>query len=105
MVKSLNRQSVIDIALHQYGTAEACFDLALENGISITDELAPGTDLKISNIAYTDIAIVNYYKSNGIVPATDYQEIVVPPQTADALVIGEGNILIIGDHALILSSN
>lgn len=61
-------QCLIDIALQTTGSAEAAFDLAAANGISITDKLAPGIQLK--RIDVVDAAVVAYYKANNITPAS-----------------------------------
>jgi hypothetical protein len=35
-------QSLVDVALQEYGSVEALFDLADANGVAITDVLTPG---------------------------------------------------------------
>lgn len=61
------RQNPFDVALIVAGNAEAVFDIAMHNGISITDDLPVGTELY-----YTDVisSVVSHYKVNGVVPAT-----------------------------------
>lgn len=63
-----DNQSIIDLAIQHCGSAEAAFDLAALNGISITDELAAGQTLQLPDVANKDIA--KYYFDRGIVPAT-----------------------------------
>ena len=40
-----NRQNLIDVALEHCGTFEAAMQMALLNGISLTDDLEPGVSL------------------------------------------------------------
>jgi hypothetical protein len=68
-VKVLNGQSLFDIAIQAAGSIEAVFDIALANGISITDELQPGTVLVIPAVLNRRIA--DYYRVNDIHPATE----------------------------------
>jgi hypothetical protein len=67
-VKVLNGQSLFDLAIQVAGSVEAVFDIALANGISITDELRPGTVLTIPAVVGRQVA--DYYAANGICPAT-----------------------------------
>ena len=64
-----NRQSLLDIALQETGTIEAAFDIAVANGLSITDYV-PGQMLVIPDTAKVDDKILAYYKDNEISPAT-----------------------------------
>lgn len=68
-VKVLNRQSLLDIALQETGTIEAAFEIAVANGISITDYV-PGVTLSIPDSSPMNEPILSYYKSNNINPAT-----------------------------------
>ena len=66
-----NNQSLFDIALQTLGCTEAAFDIALINGISITDELLTGQILQIPSMSgYTQRRNAEYYTINGIMPAT-----------------------------------
>ncbi len=68
----LNGQSLFDIALQEYGSIEAVFQLADDNGITnITDSLIPGTELIIDENMIIDKNVVNYYKNNAIYPANE----------------------------------
>jgi hypothetical protein len=67
-VRVLNGQSLFDIAVQAAGSVEAVFDIALANGIGITDELQPGTVLVIPAVLNKQVA--DYYAANGIKPAT-----------------------------------
>mgnify|MGYP001264975549 FL=1 len=68
-IKVQNGQSIFDIALQHCGDVAAAFDIAVLNDILLTDALAAGQSLAIPAVVNTDV--VNYYKSRGIVPATD----------------------------------
>lgn len=65
----LDGQSMFDIAMQFSGAAEAVSTIALENNISITDELGAGQELKLSGTPLNK-NIAEYYKNNKIEPAT-----------------------------------
>jgi hypothetical protein len=67
-IKVLNNQSLFDIALQAAGSIESVFDIAATNGIEITAELPTGMVLTIPKVV--NRRIVEYYRVNGIVPAT-----------------------------------
>jgi hypothetical protein len=67
-VKVKQGQSLLDIAIQHCGTAESVYDLAIANGLSITDELVPGQLLNLP--AVTDKKTVSYFDTNEIKPAT-----------------------------------
>ena len=61
-------QTLFDIAIQELGSTEAAFDLAMTNGLSLTDDLIPVQELELSEIVDSNIS--NYYKNKGINPAT-----------------------------------
>ena len=61
-------QSLLDISVQMSGGIESAFDLALANGLSITDDLAPGQSLTL--VAAVDSDVVNYYLTRSLTPAT-----------------------------------
>jgi len=65
-------QSLFDIALQHYGNAEAVIDLVRDNGLQgITQQLQAGQLLLINTASERyNKAIVNYYRANGCLPAT-----------------------------------
>ncbi|MCO5229613.1 MAG: hypothetical protein M9958_00515 [Chitinophagales bacterium] len=75
-VTILNRQSLLDIALQETGIIEAAFDIAIANGLSVTD-YAPGAILMIPNNIVVNEQILKYYKSNKIQPATFMGELII----------------------------
>lgn len=64
-----DRQTLLDIALQTSGSMEAVVDLALANGLSITDELSDGRVLE--TVEVIDAEVVERYEINGIFPATE----------------------------------
>lgn len=64
----LDGQSLIDVAIQCCGSAEAAYDIALLNNISITEDLTAGLELTIP--AAVNSSVVSYYTQKGIKPAT-----------------------------------
>lgn len=62
------RQSLFDVALLLYGRLESVFDIALLNGLAVTDNPEPGNELSYPNIPKNLIS--SSYGVNGVVPAT-----------------------------------
>ena len=65
-----NNQSLFDIALITSGSADAAYDIAMENNISITDKLTSGQKLTFSGIPVNK-TVVDFYTINNIKPATE----------------------------------
>lgn len=53
------------------GSAEAAYGLAMLNGLSVTDSIAPGTVVEIPGIV--NKAFAEFYKTKGLRPATDVE--------------------------------
>ena len=68
LITTLDGQSLFDIAVQEFGSIEAAFALATLNGLSVTDELTPGTLLQKTGII--NKKIVSYYSDKNIKPAT-----------------------------------
>lgn len=68
-VKIYNNQNLLDIAIQTTGGLDALFEIAMNNGISVSQQLVPGTELKIKQPA-TNAVVLNYYERNKILPAT-----------------------------------
>ncbi len=83
-VTALNNQSLFDIAIQEYGTIEAVFDLAMANGLSVTDTLTAGQVLNVPEVdpAVVQPEIVDYYRRHGIRPATGETEVADTPVPA-----------------------
>ena len=65
----LSQQSLFDIAIQAMGNAEAAFELAIVNDISVTDELTTGSLLKVPT-GNENANVTMYYYSRGLKPAT-----------------------------------
>ena len=65
----LEGQSLLDIAIQCCGSAEAAYDIAVLNGLSIADDLVAGRELSIP--AAVNSSVVSYYTQKGIRPATN----------------------------------
>ena len=70
----LSNQSLLDIAIQHTGSVENSFEFAVQNGISVSDELVSGNDLFIPGDIAFDNDILNYYTSKKIRPATAFTE-------------------------------
>ncbi len=62
-------QTLADIAIQEYGSLEAVFTLARENGVSPTAELSGGTELERPDATF-DREMELYCRNNGVSPAT-----------------------------------
>jgi hypothetical protein len=64
----LDRQSSFDIAVQALGSAEAAFETAILNDLSVTDDLEMGQELLLPASSNREIA--NYYNNRRLKPAT-----------------------------------
>jgi hypothetical protein len=64
----LHNQSVFDVTLHHTGSFAKVLELAMLNGLSITDELLPGVVIAIP--AVDDQSMIDFYTRMNVVPAT-----------------------------------
>ncbi|MEN4762655.1 MULTISPECIES: hypothetical protein [unclassified Chryseobacterium] len=69
-IKVLNRQSILDIAIQYTGDVQKCFDIAIANGMSVSDFLTSGVTLTIPDEMEKNNDVINYYASKKIKPAT-----------------------------------
>lgn len=72
-IRVLHNQSLLDIADMHTGTVLSAFAISVANGISLTDELEPGSELIIPDDVLTDADIQGYYKAKQVRPATAIQ--------------------------------
>lgn len=70
IVTAVNGQSLFDLAIQLYGSVKYVFELAMANGLSITQELEPGQLLEVPELETENNGIKDYYAANGIKPAT-----------------------------------
>ena len=69
MITVTSRQGLFDIALQHCGNAETAYDLAFDNGVSLTDDIAVGATF--SNVpAAMNKDTVARYAAESIKPAT-----------------------------------
>ncbi len=61
-------QSFLDVAIQKSGSILAAFDLAVKNGLSVTDDLQPGQELELVDVNNSDLA--EYWWRKKTVPAT-----------------------------------
>lgn len=64
----LEDQSLLDMTIQMGGSLESVFDLALQNNMSITNQIETGLSISLESIS--DNRIVNYYNTNKLTPAT-----------------------------------
>ena len=62
-------QTLLDIAVQEYGTIEAVFMLAKANDMSITDSLQAGQQIEIPEKVYNS-ELADYCRRNSVCPAT-----------------------------------
>ena len=65
-MKALQGQTVIDMAIQACGSLEAAYDLAVANGVSITDTVS-GNMTSVDVVKQT---IADYYSNKGLHPSS-----------------------------------
>ncbi|MBQ3690289.1 MAG: hypothetical protein II937_10600 [Bacteroidales bacterium] len=68
-----DKQSVLDIAILTTGSAERAMDIALQNGLSLSEDVQPGTVLQTPETVQNR-QTVQYFNVNTIAPATALNE-------------------------------
>lgn len=63
-------QSLLDIAVEHCGDVEKAYDIAEMNSIELTEELQPGTSLKVPNVEVDRKATTEMFTAKGLKPAT-----------------------------------
>lgn len=72
----LHNQSLLDISIRLFGTAIGVLPLAIENNISMTDDLEVGKVLKVpAGGEFEQKLIAEYFQSRNINPATAVDKI------------------------------
>ena len=70
-----DRQTLFDIALQAYGRAELAYDIALANGLSLSEPLRAGQQVQLpAPTRAVDTEVLNAYALQGIRPATGITE-------------------------------
>lgn len=62
-------QTLADVAVQEFGSWEAMIAIAKENGVSMTEVPAPGTELAMPDATWNKM-MQNYCKDNDVSPAT-----------------------------------
>lgn len=70
MITILHNQSLLDIAIQHTGAVENTFALAVANGLSLTDDLPAGAEIKLPDSVNKDNDVLNYYTARRLQPAT-----------------------------------
>ena len=69
-INVLPLQSLLDIAIQHTGSVENTFAIAVANGLSLTDDLPAGTEIKLPDSVNKDSDVLNYYTAKRLQPAT-----------------------------------
>lgn len=69
-VSARDGQNLWDLCLQYTGSLDGAFDLALVNGLSVTDSLGADQQLEVPDDLPGDPDILAYFRDNDIVPAT-----------------------------------
>lgn len=64
------KQSLLDIAIQHYGSIAEAFVLAVENNLSVTDIIVPGTIINIPVLEASTPDVQTYYIKKQIKPST-----------------------------------
>ncbi|WP_035084254.1 hypothetical protein [Aquimarina latercula] len=76
-INVIDKQNVFDITLQGYGTITEVFQVALQNGMGITDTIPAGTTIEIpENQQATDPEVLEYYNTYKVRPVTEVSQIV-----------------------------
>jgi hypothetical protein len=73
----LHNQSLLDLAVQHTGAVENTFALAVVNGLSLTDDLPAGAEIKLPDSVNKDNDVLNYYSAKRLQPAT---AVILPPE-------------------------
>ena len=76
-VNVLPLQSLLDITIQHTGAVENTFAVAIANGLSLTDDLPAGTEIKLPDSVNKDSDVLNYYSAKKLQPAT---AVILPPE-------------------------
>lgn len=62
MITVIENQSLLDIAIQEDGSVLTAFEWAFINGLSITDDLAPGQKLLAPTSVFRNTDVADYFK-------------------------------------------
>lgn len=69
-VQAQHQQSVLDLLLQHSGSIAGLIRFAQANARSATEDLVAGAYYELPDEVIKDVDILDYYRRNGIVPAT-----------------------------------
>lgn len=73
-IKTGEGQTVLDIAMQYCGDAGKAIEICVLNNVSITTDFAPGTILKVPDVAIEKEKIVKEFADNLLVPASNDED-------------------------------
>jgi hypothetical protein len=68
----IHNQSLFDVAVQEDGSVMAAFERAFINGLSVTDELAPGRQLIDPISVFKNRDVANYFEGKNQMIATGF---------------------------------
>lgn len=90
-MKIIANQSLLDVAIQECGSILTCFDFALKNGISITDDLAAGNEIEVPDSSYKNTEALSYFKGKNQNIATsitnENYELIIPMEGIGEMII------------------
>jgi hypothetical protein len=90
-IVTLNNQTLLDIAIQEYGTIESIFELAMANDLSIHTSAVAGAVYQIPQVK-NNTEVLNYYKNQQIKPSTKitsaHKDAIVTPSGIGYMAIG-----------------
>lgn len=63
-------QSMFDLSAQIFGDIRSVVDLAIQNNVSITQELEPGTEISLPNTVYVNEIVSSFFFNNSYELAT-----------------------------------
>lgn len=76
-IKVLANQTLVDISLQGCGTIDNWFDVAILNGMGITDDLTPGNTVATPDALQTLASVVRLFGNVDLAPASGYDDAAV----------------------------
>ncbi|MGM8362141.1 hypothetical protein ACSV4D_09525 [Flavobacterium sp. ARAG 55.4] len=88
----LHNQSLLDVAIQYNGFVTNVFELALKNGLSVTETLIPGQSIEFPLSDLIDTELVDYFKGKNQMIATGFNgsdnEDIIPQLGIGSMQIG-----------------
>ena len=93
-MRATDGQSFFDVAIIGCGSAGAALSLAIKNGLSVTDTLAPGQPLALTEAV--NPRVVDYFATRGIDIATAFGDLLTNPAPTVVVTV-VGSTVFVGD--------